>query len=105
MAATRAGKNSRLPSSSWRWWPGRRDESRRAILDIELRDQREMVRHAPPDAAARDLDAGRLQVAPIDEVELRQRQARRIRQRAFAQEVLEAEGVHRGAQLGAPVVE
>src|SRR5690349_13405674 len=105
MAATRAGKNSRLPSSSWRWWPGRNDGSRRAILDVELRNERKMVRHAPPDAPARDLDARRLQPARVDEIQLRQRQARGIGQGTFAQEVLEAELVHRRPQLAAPVVE
>src|SRR3569832_385009 len=103
MAATSAGMNSLAPCSSRSSWPMRRAGSasgmaRACFLKLELRDERQVVRHAPPDAALRDLDTHRFHAPGIHVIELRERQAGRVGPLALAAKIAQARLVHRRAQ-------
>src|SRR5258706_1141778 len=107
MASTSAGKNSPPPCSSRTTWPTRRGGIAWAMmkgLDLEFGDQRQVVGHAPPDAATGNLHAHGLEAARIDIVQLRERQACGVGQLALAEKILEAQLVHRRAQFRSPVV-
>src|SRR5207248_4616579 len=95
---------SRLAAGAAR---GRREAeaAKPAWLEAELRDQGQVVRHAPPDAALRDLHAQRLHAPRINVIELRERQPRGIGPQPLPLEIAQARLVHQRAELAAPIVE
>jgi len=88
------------PVARQRWQSGRIGHVRTGI-----RDQRQVVRHAPPDAAARDFHPHRLQAPRIHVVELGQRQPGRVGGQPLICKIGQAQRQHRGPQAGIPVVE
>src|SRR4051794_26588389 len=105
MASTKAGNSSLLPCSNRSSWPARKMVAPFILLHLELRDQRKVVGHPPPDPAAGNMHAHRLEPAGIHVIQLSQRKSRWIGQLTLTEEVFEASRVHRRAQLAAPVIE